>query len=93
MNHVLTFLNRFIPNSAQHVLLLYMLLRKKDGFEWTSYCKEAFKSLRKPMVMPLVLTRPLMGDTLYLYATVIEEAVSSLIVRKEYVGHEDAPSS
>lgn len=59
LNGMLTALNRFISKSSRHALPFYRLLRNEPEFEGTPKCKRAFESLKKVLVAPSVLTRPL----------------------------------
>lgn len=56
LNDILTALNEFISKFTQHVLPFYGLLQKDVKFEWTYEWEEAFKSLKKALVTPLIIT-------------------------------------
>lgn len=58
-----------------------MLSRKEAKLEWALDCEEAFESLKKTIVISLTLTRPLQGETLYIYLKVAEEAMSVILIR------------
>lgn len=58
-----------------------MLSRKEAKLEWTHDYEEAFESLKKTIVIPLTLTRPLQGETLYVYLIVAEETMSVILIR------------
>ncbi|GAU25844.1 hypothetical protein TSUD_31080 [Trifolium subterraneum] len=86
LNGMLTSMARFIAKSAQHVLPLFNLLRKETTFEWTEECEEALQHLKRALSEPPVLTRPIEGETLYLYLAVASEAISAVLIRETEQG-------
>jgi hypothetical protein len=78
---MLTALGRLISRSAQHALPFFRLLRKEANFEWTQECGEAFDKFKTILLQPSVLSRPMAGETMYLYLEISEEAVSTFLVR------------
>lgn len=80
LNSILTDLNRFISNYAQHTF--YKLLKKKTDFKWITDCKEVFKSLKKTLATLPILSRPSPGEVLYLYLVITEEDVSVILIRE-----------
>ncbi|GAU41760.1 hypothetical protein TSUD_13610 [Trifolium subterraneum] len=86
LNGMLTALSRFIAKSAQHALLLFKLLRKESAFEWTEECEQALQHLKKALSEPPVLSRPDVGEVLYLYLAVASEAVSATLIRETLEG-------
>jgi hypothetical protein len=82
LNGMMTTMNKFISRSAQHALSFYKSLRKEATFEWTAKCDEVFSQLQKALSQPSVLSRPMEGETLYLYLAVFAEAISVVLVRK-----------
>ncbi|GAU32568.1 hypothetical protein TSUD_218260 [Trifolium subterraneum] len=68
LNGMLTALSRFVAKSAQHTLHIFKLLRKKSAFEWTEECEQVIQHLKKALSEPLVLSRPDVGEVLYLYS-------------------------
>jgi len=80
LNGMLTTLSRFISSCAQHALSFFRLLRKEANFEWTRECEETFYKLNTILSRPLVLSRPMAGETLYLYLVILAEAVSVVLV-------------
>ncbi|MCI36414.1 hypothetical protein A2U01_0057637, partial [Trifolium medium] len=89
LNGMITTLNRFIYRSAQYALPFYKLLRKEVSFEWTSECEDAFNQLKKALSQPQVLSRPMEGETLYIYLAISTEAVSAVLVRE--IGMNQSP--
>ncbi|GAU48525.1 hypothetical protein TSUD_243030 [Trifolium subterraneum] len=86
LNGMLTALSRFVAKSAQHALPLFKLLRKESAFEWTEECEQALQHLKKALSEPPVLSRPDVGEVLYLYLAVAFEAVSASLIRETLEG-------
>ncbi|WP_369293017.1 RNase H-like domain-containing protein, partial [Campylobacter jejuni] len=45
--------------------------------------EEAFKKLKEHMAKPPILSKPVLGEDLFLYLAVSEHAVSAALVREE----------
>ncbi|GAU48767.1 hypothetical protein TSUD_406100 [Trifolium subterraneum] len=86
LNGMLTSMARFVAKSAQHALPLFKLLRKETTFEWTEKCEGALQHLKRALSEPLVLTRPVEDEKLYLYLTVASEAISAVLIRETEQG-------
>ncbi|RRC42143.1 reverse transcriptase-like protein, partial [Escherichia coli] len=76
-------LNRFISRSSDKCHLFYNVLRKNQGFLWTDEHEKALQELKKYMVSPPLLTKPVEGESLQLYLAVSEHATSAVLVREE----------
>ncbi|CAH9086678.1 unnamed protein product [Cuscuta epithymum] len=76
-------LNRFLSKSAERALPFFQIMRKTAGFQWTPECQEAFDELKKYLSSPPVLSKPKVGETLYLYLGVSPSAISSVLIREE----------
>ncbi|GAU45099.1 hypothetical protein TSUD_183060 [Trifolium subterraneum] len=83
---MLTSMARFVAKSAQHALPLFKLLRKETTFEWTEECEKAIQHLKRALSEPPVLTRPVKGETLFLYLAVASEAISAVLIRETEQG-------
>ena len=46
-------------------------------------CEKAFLALKEHLGHPLLLSKPIEGETLYLYLTISEEVVSTTLVTEE----------
>jgi ribonuclease HI len=86
LNEMLTALSRFVAKSTQHALPFFKLLRKETKFEWTDECATALKHLKETLSTPPVLSRPDLGETLYLYLSVSSDAVSAVLIRETAEG-------
>jgi len=78
-----TTFNRFISRSTDKCLAFYDVLRGNKKFEWTTRCEEAFQELKKYLATPLILAKPLIGESLYLYVVVSDTAVSGVLVQED----------
>ncbi|GAU44610.1 hypothetical protein TSUD_241030 [Trifolium subterraneum] len=87
LNGMLTALSRFVAKSAQHALPLCKPLIKESAFEWTEECEQALQHLKKALSEPPVLSRPDVGEVIYLYLVVSSEAASATLIRETLEGH------
>nr|XP_017250771.1 PREDICTED: uncharacterized protein LOC108221400 [Daucus carota subsp. sativus] len=67
---------------VQKCKMFYDVLRKNKGFEWTPEHEEALRALKKYLTTPPLLAKPIPGEELYLYLSVTEHAVSSVLVKQ-----------
>ncbi|XP_025617150.1 uncharacterized protein [Arachis hypogaea] len=58
-------------------------MKKGIEFEWTPACEEAFKHFEEILATPPVLGKPKVGESLYLYLAITEEALAAILVREE----------
>ncbi|RDX65933.1 Retrovirus-related Pol polyprotein from transposon 17.6, partial [Mucuna pruriens] len=79
----LTSLAQFISKSVEMSTPLFATLKKGEKFVWTNECEEAFLRLKAMMATPPVLTRPKPGTPLYLYISISDKAISSVLVQEE----------
>ncbi|GAU46380.1 hypothetical protein TSUD_280790 [Trifolium subterraneum] len=86
LNGMLTALSQFIAKSAQHALPLFKLLRKESAFEYTGECEQAHQHLKMALSEPSVLSRPDVGEVLYLYLAIASEGVSATLIRETLEG-------
>lgn len=77
-----TSLNKFISRFIQHALPFYKLMRKGVNFEWTLKCKQSFIQLKISLSKPLILSRSMVREKLFIYLAVLAEAVSVILVRE-----------
>ena len=76
-------LGRFVSKSGDKCLPFFKALKKVKNFEWTDESQVAFEHLKKYMAEPPLLSKPVEGETLYVYLAVSEQALSAVLVREE----------
>ncbi|XP_031106927.1 uncharacterized protein LOC116011589 [Ipomoea triloba] len=64
----------------------FKILKKSNGFEWTSACQSAFEDLKVYLSSAPVLSKPEKDEVLFVYLAVSDRAVSSVLVREETKG-------
>ncbi|KAL0366905.1 UNVERIFIED_CONTAM: hypothetical protein Sradi_3580600 [Sesamum radiatum] len=74
----MTALSRFLSRGAERGLPFFKTLRKVEGFSWNEECQRAFKNLKEYLSKPPVLTKPQIGEKLYVYLSESEDAVSAV---------------
>ncbi|GKV32493.1 hypothetical protein SLEP1_g41093 [Rubroshorea leprosula] len=76
-------LHRFIAKSTERCLPFFKALREPKNFQWTTECQQAFDELKQYLALAPLLSKPVEGESLYLYLGVTEEAVSSILLREK----------
>ncbi|KAK3025927.1 hypothetical protein RJ639_041317 [Escallonia herrerae] len=71
-----------IDATSGHELLSFMDAKLKD-FTWTDNCQKSFEELKAYLASPPLLSKPLLGENLFLYLSVTEVAVNVVLVREE----------
>ncbi|CAL1405791.1 unnamed protein product [Linum trigynum] len=80
-------LSRFIPRSADKCSPFFQMLKKSASrSQWSAECDKAFFQLTEQLTSPPVLSAPKQGEPLYLYLAVSDQAVSSVLVRRDTDG-------
>ncbi|XP_063947569.1 uncharacterized protein LOC108203383 [Daucus carota subsp. sativus] len=80
------------PKSIRDVQKL-TALKKVKNFEWTEESQVAFEELKKYMAEPPLLSKPIDGETLYVYLAVSEQALSAVLVREELKVQKPVPKA
>ncbi|KAK1565186.1 hypothetical protein Q3G72_020691 [Acer saccharum] len=75
--------NRLIEKSIDRCLPFFRALEKGKGVEWNKDCKLAFHALKEYLGRAPLLSKPVVGETLYIYLSVTEAATSYVLVRQE----------
>ena len=78
-----TVLNRFISRSAEKCRPFFNLIKKGKSFHWGEQSDQAFERLKAYLAAAPLLSTPVNGESLYVYLTVSEHAVSAAIVRED----------
>ncbi|KAK3037168.1 hypothetical protein RJ639_031055 [Escallonia herrerae] len=76
-------LGRFISKSAEKCLPFFKAIRKLKIFEWTAECQKSFEELKNYLSSPLLLTKPVTGENLFLYMLISEVAVGTVLIQEE----------
>ncbi|KAK3019745.1 hypothetical protein RJ639_004446 [Escallonia herrerae] len=71
-----------MARSAERCLPFFKAIRKAKNFVWMDDCQKLFEEL-KTYLSPPLLSKPLPGEDLFLYLSVTEVAVSTILVREE----------
>jgi len=79
-------LSRFLSCADDKAFAFFASIKKKDKFEWTSDCEEAFTNVKEFLSSPPVLHRPSPGSTLSLYLSVSDNAISSVLMEDSEEG-------
>ncbi|KAK3007992.1 hypothetical protein RJ639_013768 [Escallonia herrerae] len=58
-------------------------IKKVKDFEWTEECQKSFEELKLYLSSPQLLTKPVTGEDLFLYLSISEVAVSTVLIREE----------
>jgi len=78
----LTAMSRSIPRLAKKTGPIIRLIKKRRKFEWSEECEELFVQLKQFMATPQVIQKPLHGETIMVYLSISEEAISSVLVQE-----------
>ncbi|XP_072054170.1 uncharacterized protein [Arachis hypogaea] len=73
-------LSRFLPAVANRSYHFFQTFSKGKKFNWTDECENAFAELKQHLTSPPILQRPETGKPLYLYLSVSNHAISSVLV-------------
>ncbi|KAK3035938.1 hypothetical protein RJ639_031361 [Escallonia herrerae] len=76
-------LGRFMSKSAEKCLPFLKAIRKAKDFEWTEECQKSFEELKLYLSSPPLLTKPVTGEDLFLYLSISEVAVSTVLIQEE----------
>ncbi|KAK0578128.1 hypothetical protein LWI29_005447 [Acer saccharum] len=76
-------LNRFITKSTDKCAPFFRAIKKGKGLEWSKECETAFQKLKEYLGRAPILSKLVVGETLYLYLSVTEVATSSVLIRLE----------
>ncbi|XP_072088040.1 uncharacterized protein [Arachis hypogaea] len=79
----LTALSRFLGASAQKAIPFFKLMKKWTPFKWETKCEEAFQHFKRVLAEPPILAKPQTGETLYLYLSITEEALTTALIRED----------
>ncbi|KAK3005816.1 hypothetical protein RJ639_017565 [Escallonia herrerae] len=75
-------MGRFMSKYVERCLPFFRAIRKAKDFTWTEECQRSFEELRQYLVSPRLFTKPVSGEDLFLYLSVCEVAVSSVLIKE-----------
>jgi hypothetical protein len=75
-------LSRFLSCAGEKSIHFFSTLKKGERFTWTPKCEEAFQKLKEFLASPPILTRPQLGNPLFLYLAVTENAMGAALVQE-----------
>ncbi|WJX52573.1 hypothetical protein P8452_38672 [Trifolium repens] len=75
-------LSRFLSCAGEKSIHFFSTLKKGERFTWTPKCEEAFQKLKEFLASPPILTRPQLGNHLFLYLAVTENAMGATLVQE-----------
>ena len=76
-------MGRFISKSGDKCLPFFKALKKVKNFEWKSESQVAFDELKNYTAEPPLLLKLVVGEVLYVYLAVSEQALSVILVRED----------
>ncbi|XP_025684690.1 uncharacterized protein [Arachis hypogaea] len=82
-------LSRFLPAVANRSYHFFQTFSKGRKFSWTDECENAFTELKQHLTSPPILQRPETGNPLYLYLSVSNHTISSVLVTE--TGRKQSP--
>ena len=83
LNRRIVVLSRFISRSVERCLPFFKTLRQTKDFSWLDEYRQSFEDSKQYLASPLLLTKPRVGETLYLYLATSAEVVSSVLVQED----------
>ena len=82
------FLRRFIPNFAEIVKEITLLLRKEQDIKWTSSTKETFQRIKTALLEPLVLVSPNYRKYFMLFPFSSKYTITTVLLHKNGQCHD-----
>ncbi|CAL2270892.1 unnamed protein product [Prunus armeniaca] len=76
-------LNRFLSRSTDKCRPFFKALKKGHKDKWDDECEVAFQNLKTYLTSPLLLSKSIPGENLYIYLAVSDSTVSSALIREE----------
>ncbi|CAL2255743.1 unnamed protein product [Prunus armeniaca] len=79
-------LNRFLSRSTNKCRLFFKALKKGQRDKWDEECEAAFPDLMAYLTSPPQLSKPQLGEDLFIYLVVSNLAVKSALIQEELGG-------
>ncbi|KAK2997736.1 hypothetical protein RJ639_024902 [Escallonia herrerae] len=71
------------PPTQAKLMLDFVVIHAAKDFEWTEECQKSFEELKLYLSSLPLLTKPVTGEDLFLYLSISEVAVSTVLIREE----------
>lgn len=68
---------------AERSLPFFQVMKRREGFTWTTECHEAFDHFKAYLALAPVLSKQEIGEILYVYLRIALAAVSSILLRED----------
>jgi len=75
-------LSRFLSCACDKAFSFFASIKKKEKFEWTTECENAFQQLKSFLSSPPILHRPSKNAILFLYLAISDYAMSTVLVEE-----------
>ncbi|KAK3001311.1 hypothetical protein RJ639_022361 [Escallonia herrerae] len=69
-----------MAHSVERCLPFFKAITKAKDFAWTEDCQKSFEEFKMYLSFPPLLTKPLSGEDLFLYPSVIKVTVSAVLI-------------
>ncbi|KAK3008904.1 hypothetical protein RJ639_013201 [Escallonia herrerae] len=76
-----------MSKSVERCMPFFRAIRKAKDFGWTEECQRSFEELKQYLASLPFLTKPINGEDLFVYLSVSEVAVSTVLIRDEKGKH------
>ncbi|KAI5335158.1 hypothetical protein L3X38_025291 [Prunus dulcis] len=76
-------LNRFLSRSTNKCRPFFKALKKRQKDKWGEECEVAFQNLKTYLTSPPLLSKPVLGEDLFVYLVVSNSAGSSALIEEE----------
>ncbi|CAL8122678.1 unnamed protein product [Prunus armeniaca] len=75
--------NRFLSKSIDKCRPFFKVLKKGQKDKWDEECEVAFQNLKTYLTSPPLLSKPVLGEDLFMYLAVSNSAVNLALIREE----------
>ena len=75
-------LARFLPILAERSKPIMKLLRKVETFKWNKECEQAFATIKKMIVEPPILIKPVSTQPIIVYLATSHEAIGATLIQE-----------
>ena len=76
-------LSSFISKATDKCLPFFESLKGNKRFLWDDKCEQVFRALKEYLGKPPLRSKPVEGESLFLYLAVLEYTISGVLIREE----------